>query len=236
MNHQIRISAKNLGAVAMADFCPRCFWIKLHCKDLPFQIFPGIFSTIDSYSKNIIHAYFDKHNSMPEWLNGLGKIKGYIDPPHHSKFQLYDDKSGILLTGMPDGVFVKADGSYMIVDYKTAKYTGTQDELFPIYEIQLNCYALIGEEYGFSPVKELVLIYMEPVTDVTAVTDDVNHRQLGMVMPFATSIHKVKLNTAAIAPLLAKVRKLYDMPLAPSGRNGCKDCKKLKGLMGLFVR
>ena len=26
---QIKISAKNLGQVALEDFCPRCFWIKL---------------------------------------------------------------------------------------------------------------------------------------------------------------------------------------------------------------
>jgi hypothetical protein len=27
MNIPIQISAKNLGALAMPDFCPRCFWI-----------------------------------------------------------------------------------------------------------------------------------------------------------------------------------------------------------------
>ena len=57
---QIRISAKNLGQLVLDDFCPRCFWLKLKLGfKLPFQIFPGIFSTIDSYSKKITWQYFD---------------------------------------------------------------------------------------------------------------------------------------------------------------------------------
>jgi hypothetical protein len=45
---QIRISGKDLGALALPDFCPRCFWIRRHApQGLPFQVFPGIFSSID---------------------------------------------------------------------------------------------------------------------------------------------------------------------------------------------
>lgn len=73
MKEQIRISAKNLGAVALPDFCPRCFWIKLKLHNrLPFQIFPGIFSSIDSYNKRIVHSWFDKHNAPPAWMRALG--------------------------------------------------------------------------------------------------------------------------------------------------------------------
>ena len=47
----LRISAKNLGELAKPDFCPRCFWLRTHAKRLPYQIFPGIFSSIDAYTK-----------------------------------------------------------------------------------------------------------------------------------------------------------------------------------------
>jgi len=30
------------------------------------------------------------------------------------------------LTGVPDDIFIMADGRYFIVDYKTAKYTGNR--------------------------------------------------------------------------------------------------------------
>jgi hypothetical protein len=57
MSKQIRISAKNLGELALHNYCPRCFWLKLKLNNrLPFQIFPGIFSAIDSYTKDVIHS------------------------------------------------------------------------------------------------------------------------------------------------------------------------------------
>jgi len=53
---QFRISAKSLGALALPEFCPRCFWLKTRVRHLPFQIFPGIFSSIDAYTKRVVHA------------------------------------------------------------------------------------------------------------------------------------------------------------------------------------
>ena len=53
----LRISAKTLGELALPDFCQRYFWLKLHAKQLPFQIFPGIFSLIDAYTKRVVHAW-----------------------------------------------------------------------------------------------------------------------------------------------------------------------------------
>ena len=51
----MRISAKNLGILALTDCCPRCFWMraKLGWKS-PWAIMPGIFSSIDGYSKRAI--------------------------------------------------------------------------------------------------------------------------------------------------------------------------------------
>ena len=126
MADQVRISAKALGDVAMPGFCPRCFWLKLRLKQMPFQIFPGIFSSIDSYSKRIIHSWFDRYHQPPAWLSGLGALAGYVDPPHYSKFKIVNDEYNILLTGSPDGVFVREDGSHIIVDYKTSRHTKNQ--------------------------------------------------------------------------------------------------------------
>lgn len=169
---QIRISAKNLGAFALPDFCPRCGWIKLHCPNLPFQIFPGIFNSIDSYSKKITNLHFAKHNKTPVWLSDFGEIGNPIKAPQHSKFNILDEETAILLTGSPDEMLRKSDGSHFIIDYKTAKFTGTQDELFPMYEAQLNAYAYIGDRCGFKPVVGLGLVYYEPLTDIT--TDEIN--------------------------------------------------------------
>lgn len=230
---QIRISAKNLGELALPGFCPRCFWIKFRLANkLPFQIFPGIFSSIDGYTKNFIHAYFDRNRRPPSWLNSLGDIVRYVEPPHWSKFSYVDPESNVLLLGTPDGVFVRSDNSHIIVDYKTAKYTGTQDSLFSMYEVQLNAYAVIGERRGLNPVTGLALIYMEPLTDSAALEETGNHRSNGFAMGFAANIHPVKLDAARIPILLARARDIYEQPHPPHNC-GCKDCVALENLLAI---
>ena len=124
----IQISAKNLGALAMPSCCPRCFWLKLNCK-LPYQIFPGIFSSIDSYSKKITWGYYEKFNYLPDWFQPFGDFARPIKAPGRSIFFVEDEETNVKLTGIPDDIFQKKDGSYFIVDYKTARFTKNQDAL-----------------------------------------------------------------------------------------------------------
>ncbi len=223
----VRISGKALGELALPSCCPRCFWLKLRMGHrLPFQIWPGIFASIDSYSKKVVHAWFDRHGSAPPWLDGLGPLTGYREPPHHSRFNIVVDEYGILLTGVPDGLLVKADRSHLIADYKTARYTKTQDELFPMYEVQLNSYALIAEACGYGPVSSLALVYTEPVTELSKVEAD-PHRRNGFAMEFTAHIVPVPLDADLVTVLLARVRELHNLPSPPRGAPGCKDCNFL---------
>lgn len=233
MPSQVRISAKNLGALALPSFCPRCFWIRLHLHDkLPYQIFPGIFSSIDSYGKKLVHGWFDRHGGAPPWLSQLGNIKAYRTPPHFSKFNVLDPQTSILLTGSPDGILVRDDDSHVIVDYKTAKFTETQDELLPMYEVQLNAYAYIGERRGLSPVSALALVYTEPITDSAAASDDANMTDEGFMMEFAAKILQVPMNPDSVPSLLQKVREIFDLDHPPQPSQGCKDCTLLDSLIG----
>ncbi len=229
---QIRISAKNLGALALPGFCPRCFWIKMHSPGLPFQIFPGIFSTIDSYTKKVTHNHFARYDQLPTWLGKFGNQAKPVKAPHHSKFQVMDGKTDILLTGVPDEILQKDNGSYIIIDYKTAKYTETQDSLLPMYEVQLNTYAYIGERQGFNPVSGLALIYMEPQTDLTPDNLDSVLHEDGFLMGFEGHLLEIELNPEErIPPLLERVRKIYDQPVPPAGNTECKDCMLLDELI-----
>jgi len=236
MDGQLRISAKNLGELALPNFCPRCFWIKQRAAGkLPFQIFPGIFSSIDSYTKKLIHGYVDGHAGFPGWLGELGGLTGYLEPPHFTRFRTLDEPSGVILHGTPDGVFTRRDGSYLIVDYKTAKFTGGQDRLLPMYEVQLNAYAAIGERSGLvAPVSGLALIYMEPVTHEQAASDAGNQRPDGFAMGFAAHIHPVALEPDVIPTLLKRVAELVSLENPPAGRPGCEDCARLSGLLELL--
>ena len=234
MSDQIRISAKNLGELALPKSCPRCFWIKLRVQNrLPYQIFPGIFSSIDAYSKRLVHAWFDRERAAPPWLSALGEVTGYRQPPHFSKFNIVDRETNILLTGNPDGVFFRADGSNVIVDYKTAKYTETQDELYPMYETQLNAYALIGNQRGLAPVTGLALLYTEPLTDDSAAAKEDNQLADGFSLKFVARVFDVPIKLNMISPLLARTREISEKSSPPLGRSDCRDCALLADLLGV---
>lgn len=230
----LTISAKDLGVLAMPDFCPRCFWIKRHASKLPYQIFPGIFSSIDAYTKNMVHSYVDNNGRFPSWLASLGELEGYEEPPHYSKFKITDKASSVILQGTPDAIYKRKDGSYIIADYKTAKYTGNQDKLMPIYEVQLNAYGIIGERTGLvKPVSALALIYMEPVTGKDAVSNVSNNRDDGFAMGFSASIHRIDLKHKMIPKLLAKAKEIYELESPPSSCAGCKECSNLMNLINV---
>jgi len=233
MPEPITISAKNLGGVAMPGFCARCFWIQMHAEGIPFQIFPGIFSSIDAYGKRLVHGWFDRHQAAPPWLSQLGNIKGYRNPPHYSKFSILDRESNVVLRGTPDGILVMHDGSHLIVDYKTAKFTAHQDALFPMYEVQLNAYAAIAEQNGLAPVSGLALVYTEPVTDEATAGKDANLTGSGFLMEFSAFIRPVTLATHKLSPLLTRVREIFERQRPPLPQEGCENCALLQALVEL---
>jgi hypothetical protein len=230
----MQISAKDLGWLEVDDFCQRCFWIERHYK-LPYQMgFPGIFSSIDAYTKNIVEKYFEREGTFPEWLKELGDIKKLVGVKP-SEFKVV--KGSITLSGIPDLIFQRHDGTFSIVDYKTAKYTGNQDELMPIYQIQLNGYAYIAESLGHKPVRDLYLVYFEP--PYKEKFDDLSKKHTtteGFEMPFKPMIHRIKKDTKEVESLIAKAGKLYGMDTPPSSLDGCKDCERLADLITLTSR
>ncbi len=232
----VKISAKNLGTLALKDHCPRCFYMKLKMGfRIPYQIFPGIFSTIDSYSKKITWSHFAKYNKAPEWFAKIGKCRRVIPVPHHSKFYYVDERLGIKLTGLPDEIIELEDGTFVIIDYKTSRYTNTQDQLLPIYKVQLNGYAHIFQKLGMGKVSGIYLLYYEPQGDAP-VDQDVDGliRQDGFVMPFKAHLKKLELNPDGVVNALMKqVRKIWDKGQLPQVKEGCKDCQLLGKMMKL---
>jgi hypothetical protein len=119
------------------------------------------------------------------------------------------------------------------VDYKTSKFTDTQDRLLPMYEVQLNTYAYIGERVGFKPVTGLGIIYYEPQTGISA--DEVDSFILddGFSMHFSGRLLPIELRPDNIPVLLKRMREIYELPEAPHGVEGCKDCALLDALLSV---
>ncbi len=231
----MRISGKTLGELALPECCERCFWIKMKMGNrFPYSIFPGIFASIDSFTKRSVHAFMDINSQAPAFLNCLGAIRHYISPPHHSRFQFQDPITGILLTGEADGIFEFIDGSLAIVDYKTAKWTDNQDNMVPIYQAQLNSYALIAEHLGLGQVSKLALIYMEPLTESSLGMHHYCHCD-GLELRFNPKIVVVERDDQLIQKLLKKADRINRSSIPPDQFPTCKNCSLTENFIELVL-
>lgn len=218
------ISAKDLGQLALKDFCPRCFWIERHFGKSP-SIFPGIFNTIDSLTKRSVKRSFFERSKHPEWLP-LVNIKRRIQV---SRLKMPVIKHGNwILTGDPDDVFELNDSSYHVVDYKTAKFTGTQDSLLPMYNVQLNAYAYALSNCGIKPVSKLSLIYCEPNEDLDTDQD--------FKLSFTPKVLEVDINQEIITKLLLDARRILSSKTLPDAHFACKGiCSWIENLPGKLI-
>ncbi len=204
------ISAKDLGRLNMPDFCPRCFWIERHIGKPP-SVFPGIFSTIDAVTKRSAHRSFSEKNRIPGWL----PISNLVEVEEGNIYFKYPtDIDDWTLVGCPDDIFKTKDNDYHIVDYKTAKFTHRQDELYPLYEVQLNCYALLASKYGFDPVSKLSLVYCHPSDDLDGDED--------FKLSFKPYHLGVDLRPEIVPDLLLKARAILDQKKPPLAYEKCK--------------
>ena len=156
--------------------------------------------------------------------------------PHHTVFRLVDLETGIVLTGVPDLMLGLPINGLAILDLKTARYSDHQDELLPMYEVQLNGYALIAESLGMGHVEALGLIYCEPPTNDDDGNLDACVGDHGFKMPFRATAVPVGLDRTLIPPLLERAKGILGMEKPPQAREGCKDCKvagEMAGLWGL---
>ena len=196
----LTIAATELGYYASFGFCSRCAWVRLHVKDLPFQGFPGIFSSIDRYNKLLVQNHFLWEGRPPEWLAAIGDVREFVRPPHWSAFKAVDSQTGVTVRGEADAIFRCADGSYAIVDYKTTRYNPAYRSMFRAYRAQLNTYAYIAERVGLSPVSRLSLVYMEPATgEETAQEPKLVHGQ-GFSMDFHARVVPVDPEPERLIP------------------------------------
>lgn len=227
-----RISAKNLGILALPDSCPRCFWMraKLGWKS-PWAIMPGIFSSIDGFSKRAILASYEKNGHFPPWIAGRWSDAKPLPTPHHSTFRMTDPETGIVLTGVPDLMLGLPRRRLAILDLKTARYSKHQDFLLPMYQIQLVGYALIAEGLGMGTVEALGLVYGEPPANDDNRGLDALVSDQGFSMPFKTTAEPVELDRTLIPPLLKKAKEILGLEKAPQGQAGCRECRLVDELI-----
>ena len=107
----------------------------------------------------------------------------------------------------------------------------------PLYELQLNAYALIAkrkaEDFGFPEVGGLFLLYTEPVTDGKVLEDDTKHGTDEVDMTFKSVTVPVELNEDRVHALLGRAAEILASEQIPFSRRGCYECGRIEGLTQL---
>lgn len=224
-------SAKELGELALPDFCPRCFWIKKHNGNrLPYRLPPpGIFSSIDRFTKLTTEEAF-RAGLLSSWIPELENPVGFVKPDL-GKFKMHIEEEGIILNGVPDHILELRGPAYAILDYKTARFTEGQQKLLEMYDVQINAYALIAKAVGLEPVNKLLLVYMEPLVDRENV-DGASISRSGFSIKFQPFVRTVKKNEYSVYVLIKKGIEIIESAEPPDPRPGCLDCKILRNLTG----
>lgn len=189
---------------------------------------------LDSYTKRIVTEHYEQYHRLPHWFSPFGDLETPVPVPHHSKFFILDQETNIRLSGVPDALFQCKDNTYCIIDYKTARWTDHQARILPMYQVQLNSYALIAEHLGFSPVSKVGLLYFEAQT-LSERMEDFESLVMkdGFHVQFCARYLEVELAPHRILPpLLKQARQLADMAKPPESQNDCKDCQRVDDLIG----
>lgn len=236
--HWNTLNARTLGALALPNACERCFWLHQRIGAPPTP-FPGIFSSIDSYSKKVLQAALQHAQRLPHWFERFELHGEPLPSPHHSWFKIATGHGSLQLSGTPDEILLAPNGSLIIIDYKTARYN-PKDHLRPLYEVQLNVYARIAENlaprsgYPFPcRVQTLGLMYYDPLTEVDR-PDKINTR--GFLMEFHAHWVPIPRRDAWIDELLMRAWAILSQPAPPAGASNCKTCQAYRAIANALPR
>jgi hypothetical protein len=237
------INTTTLAGLNQADVCESCFaltWLMsqqraIRGKKIPYHIpLPGIFSSIDSHVKQVVHTSLDQGGVLPHWFPDLGhRVTTYVPGRllHWSRFKMVDAETQIQVTGSPDDVFILDDG-HIIIDYKCARETDVARTLFPRYQAQLAVEALVGSTIGLLKPKGAALIYLEPLSGVGG------QGASPLSLQFTPVLRIAELDPELPHRLLgraASIRNAVNSGALPTATPECSDCLLQGRLLGLLT-
>jgi hypothetical protein len=235
----ITLSPSEIGKPLLEDFCPRCFWFtkKFPIKDKhPFSSpMAGILGITDKYVKDVVKWHVQILNQLPTWiLNQLKNFYPHLDfenirliKPTIWQVSLFN--GACLLKGQPDEIIEFSDGSWFIIDYKTAALTDYQAKLRPLYEAQLNAYAYLANKKLEKPVVGLALVYFDP--EYKNLNDEaILHRtKEEFLFGFNPTVVPVKLmDNEWVEDLCQTLFEILSLNSPPEGRSNCEGCNLLQ--------
>lgn len=232
----IKAGVKTVAALAMPGQCRRCYWVKIQMNNKkPFDIFPKILNSMDTYQKRLMTEYAKQKDAFPPWCGDMGDIAPYVNWIPKERSTWYDEASDIQLTGYPDCVLGNPR-SMIVIDFKSAYFDHGQQAILPLYAAQVNGYADIIEWHGTGKVNMLQLIYMQPVIDLQGNDYLTRQKWSGYYLAFKPNPVPIAREEGLTLRLLAEFRSLADMPHPPKGNPECKDCALLDQMGEVMLR
>ena len=207
--------------------CPRCFYLdnKLGTKRPGFPSFNLNIAVDELFKKE-----FDQHReaSTPHPIMEQYKIDAV--PFQHKDMDTWrenfegiewkDSETGITISGAVDDVWVKPDGSLIIVDYKSTSKDGTIDKLGDSpweqqYTRQLGVYKWLLEKNGLPVAETGYLVYANASKD---------EADFGGRLVFETTLVPVTTDTDWIEPTIDKIHASLESDEIPLSGPNCEYC------------
>ncbi len=229
MSDPLAITPRNLGAIRLAKYCPKCFAILLKMRfRAPFNHFgAALFSDAQKCEEAILGLYLDRDGCLPKQFAPFCDCSARVDCSKDWRKYAYMHKSGVRLYGSPDEVLHVKDGTLAIVDHKTAHVKDKEDPFHPQYETQVIGYADIAEGLNLGRVSLGGLLYWEVQTDAVTANPSEHYEKGQLWMPLKPKGVEIEIDYTILDPLLEEAKKIWNSKQLPAGREGCDDCKRL---------
>jgi len=162
---QISLSPSKLS---LFKECKRCFWLDVNeGKKRP----EGPFSSLPNGMDLVLKKYFDNfryRNCLPPEIgeikgslfNDMEKLKVWRN--NFKGLEYFDKRTGVVLRGALDDLFVAADGSHVPIDFKTRGFPLKEDTT-ENYQHQMDIYCLLLEKNGIKAGDFAFLIFFYPI-------------------------------------------------------------------------
>lgn len=155
--------------------CPRCFYLdrRLGVGRVGFPAF-----TLNTATDTLLKKEFDKHRAeqTPHRLMATNKIDAV--PFQHEKIdewrenfkgvRYHHEPTNLLITGAVDDVWVRPDGTLIVVDYKSTSINGDpslEGKWKEAYKRQMEIYQWLLRQNGFTVSDTGYFVYVNADTD-----------------------------------------------------------------------
>jgi hypothetical protein len=212
-----KVSASDL--TFLFDECRRCFWLKLvGGLPRPRAPFPKVFSLLDAQTKRF---FAGKRTGEIADILPPGRLVHGERAVRSGRLMLPGHQRPVLLAGRFDAAFRFDDGTFGIVDFKTAV---PRDEHLALYGRQLHAYALAAENPApgsllLRPVTQLGLLCVEP-------TRMVRHRG-GVAYGGHPHWVEIPREDGAFLGFLDEVLSVLERKTPPLPKADCRFCEYL---------